>query len=351
MDSITQGAIGAAAAQAVYGEKLGRWSLIIGWGAGMLADADVLFRSASDPLYGWVMHRGFTHGLAFIPVGALIATLPFLLARSLRPRWAEVYGAAFLGYATHALLDACTAYGTQLLWPFSNMRVAWDIVSIVDPIYTFTLLGGVIASALRRRPGPARWALLLSTLYIGVCAVQHARAVSAQETLAAARGHQREAGRVMPSLGQCMLFRSVYRTSDGELWADGVRVPFLGAASVREGAHVPVFDPVAEIDMATAADPERLRRDLERARWFMDGYWARTPAMPELVGDMRFALDTAELEPLWGVLVAPEDPLPVRRESGPGERSDALGPLWREITGEDSRYRPLPPSSEQRAPE
>ena len=41
-----------------------------------------------------------------------------------------------MGYATHGLLDSCTSYGTQLFWPFSDVRVAWDTMSIVDPLFT-----------------------------------------------------------------------------------------------------------------------------------------------------------------------------------------------------------------------
>ena len=51
-----------------------------------------------------------------------------------------IYIASFLGYATHGLLDACTSYGTLLFWPFSNERVTWNNISIVDPIFTIPVL-------------------------------------------------------------------------------------------------------------------------------------------------------------------------------------------------------------------
>ena len=34
-----------------------------------------------------------------------------------------------------------TSYGTQLFWPFSNVRVAWNNSSIVDPLFTLPLVG------------------------------------------------------------------------------------------------------------------------------------------------------------------------------------------------------------------
>ena len=44
------------------------------------------------------------------------------------------------GYATHGLLDACTSYGTVLFWPFSNERLTWNNISIVDPLLTIPAL-------------------------------------------------------------------------------------------------------------------------------------------------------------------------------------------------------------------
>jgi membrane-bound metal-dependent hydrolase YbcI (DUF457 family) len=42
-----------------------------------------------------------------------------------------------LGYATHAILDVATSYGTFLLWPFIEIRYSWNIISIVDPLFSY----------------------------------------------------------------------------------------------------------------------------------------------------------------------------------------------------------------------
>ena len=72
MDPITQGAIGAIVATAVAPAKHVRLAAFVGWAGGMLADADIFIRSASDPLLNIEYHRHFSHSLLFIPVGALI---------------------------------------------------------------------------------------------------------------------------------------------------------------------------------------------------------------------------------------------------------------------------------------
>ena len=79
----------------------------------MAADLDILIRSGDDPLVAWTYHRHFTHSLAFVPVGGVLSGLPFVW-RKPKAKRALIVAATTVGYATHALLDAFTSYGTQL---------------------------------------------------------------------------------------------------------------------------------------------------------------------------------------------------------------------------------------------
>ena len=65
-----------------------------------------------------------------------------------------------LGYATHALLDSCTTYGTMLFWPFSDVRIAWNTVSIIDPLFTGPILALVVLAAKKKREFYGRLAVL-----------------------------------------------------------------------------------------------------------------------------------------------------------------------------------------------
>ena len=134
MDPLSQGVLGVAAAQAVSKKPQARRAAFMGLVAGLAPDADVFITSATDPLLSLQFHRQFTHALVFIPIGALLAALvlhPLMGRRFLCFRTTYLFCLA--GYATHGLLDACTSYGTQLLWPFSDLRVAWNNISIIDP--------------------------------------------------------------------------------------------------------------------------------------------------------------------------------------------------------------------------
>ncbi len=74
--------------------------------------------------------------------------------RDLRPvqapymTWVMLF---FWSILTHPLLDCCTNFGTQIGQPFSNMRVQWNVVSVVDPLYTVPFaLCLLLASRLHR---------------------------------------------------------------------------------------------------------------------------------------------------------------------------------------------------------
>lgn len=340
MDPLTQGLLGAAAAQAAFSRRLGRRAGLVGAVGGVLADADVLIRSSTDPLLAIEYHRGFTHSLLFIPVGGLIAALPFLLRPRDREEWKPILGAASLGYATHGLLDSFTTYGTQLFWPFSTYRVALNWISIVDPIFTFALLIGVALAAYRVSFRPAAIALVFCLAYLGLGAVQRERALGAQERIAASRDDARIRGEVFPTIGNNLVWRSLYLAGDS-LHVDRIRIPWVGGARWVPGTEV---RRVQEADLSPRAqlDP-RVRRDFRRFAWFSDGWLARAPANPAIVGDARYSLVTDAFHPVWGVRFHPGHPeRPTEWVNRTRDRDLRLDALWAEITGRDPAYRPLP---------
>ncbi len=317
MDPVSQAVLGAAAAQAAFGRRLPRSAWWIGGLTGLAADLDV-FINVADPMHSLLLHRHFTHALAFVPTGGLLCAAVVMWHRAFAGSRHTVLAAAMLAYLTHPLLDACTSYGTSLFWPVSDARVAWDIVSVIDPLYTLPLLVGVIWAAIARSPRPAAVALAVSCLYLGFGFVQHERAAAEQRRLADERGHEVVRARVMPTLGNLVLWRSLYE-ADGRLWADAVRVAPLGGTQVREGSSVP------RVDLAIqTGDPET---DLAVYRYhlFTQGWTARLPGPPErrdVVADMRYSRDPAGFDAIWGAQVGTHTLIPVGLESS----RDNLGP-------------------------
>lgn len=339
MDPLTQGLLGATAAAAVFGRRLGPGrAALAGAFAGMLPDADVLIRSQSDPLLAVEYHRHFTHALAFIPVGAALATLPWLAFKKHRAAAGSLYGASLLGYATHGPLDAATSYGTQLLWPFSSERLAWHWVSVIDPVFTLALLLGLLGALLGRSRRAAGVGLLVALAYLGLGAVQRERALDAQHALARDRGQQMSRGEVFPTLGNNLVWRSLYQVGD-TLYSDRLRVAWTGELSWTEGNSVARLDE-ADLPPEWLADP-RVRRDFRRFSWFTDGWTARAPDAPELVGDVRYSLRTEAFDPVWGLRFHPNAQVPTHWVDRSRARRPSLETLWQEITGEDGRYRSL----------
>lgn len=335
MDPLTQGVVGAIAATAVAQRREVRPAAGAGALAGMLPDADVLIRSAEDPLLFLDYHRHFTHSFAFIPVGAAIAAVvlwPFL-RRFLPDRegmrqghdlWpsGRFYLFCLIGYGTHGLLDACTTYGTQLLWPFSDLRVAWNVVSVIDPLFTVPLLALTVWAVVRRAP---RWSWLaagLGLLYLGMGTMQRERAQGLLEAVAAREGHEIVRGGTKPSIGNVVLWRGVYETADGGLHAVALRPGLLGPAKVSEVASAPRFE--VEEDLPSLSAESRQAQDVGRFDHFSDGWLVRLdPATlgassPEtqdssqgesvLVGDFRYAAVPDQIRPLWGIRVDPATP-------------------------------------------
>jgi inner membrane protein len=339
LDPLTQGALGAIAAQAVCGKHLPRSAWLIGAAAGMAADLDVLIRPAGALLGGLTYHRHFTHALVFIPIGALLSAIPFLLFPRLRRHWPVVLLAALVAYATHGLLDSFTSYGTVLFWPFSEARVAWDIMPIVDPVYTLLLIAGLCASVALRRRSLAVVGATLSLAYMSFAAVQHTRALDVQGQLVEKREHAYVRGRALPTPFNLAMWRSIYE-ADGLLYADVVRVPYFRAAEVRLGAATPIVT-LETLEAEQPLGPE-LRAVFERFAWFADGYTAWDQRAHRTIGDMRYGVSPEVFASLWG-LELPE----------PGEDGQArfvrlhmgwrtgLRRMWVALWGHDPLFHPV----------
>jgi len=302
MDPVSQAVVGSTAAQTVsQHRKIIAFSLL-GAAAGMAPDLDILIRSSTDPLLFLKYHRQFTHSLVFIPFGALlVATVlhwPFRRTLSFRESWL----ACLLGYATHGLLDACTSYGTQLFWPFTDYRVSWNVVSVVDPVFTLPALGLAVFAAARKQRiftlGAAAWV----TAYLLLGLAQQERAWAAAERVAGERGHVPARLSVKPAFGNIVLWKVIYE-HEGRYHIDAIRV--LGDARWCSGTQVEKLDLARDLP---GLDPDsRQARDIERFRWFSQDYLALRAA-DNLVVDVRYSTVPNEAEPLWGIRVDPLAP-------------------------------------------
>jgi inner membrane protein len=338
MDPLTHALLGASAAQAVLGPRLGRRAWMVGALGGLLPDADILIRSATDPLLAIEYHRHFTHSFAFIPLGGLLAALPWLAQKRWRPDGRALFAAGSIGYATHGLLDACTNYGTHLLWPFSTLRTSWHWVTTVGPLLTLMLLVGLVFAVRRNSRRPALLALIAGLAYIGGAAVQRERALGVQERIAASRGHVISRAEMFPTVGNPFVWRSSYQ-SDNTLHVDRIRAIGSDDARWQPGGTVALLSE-QELSPAASADP-RIRRDFARFSYFSAGWVARAADDPTVIGDARYSLRTDRFEPIWGVRFNPDSPAPTEWVDRTLRNRIPISQLWGEIKGTAPGYRSL----------
>ena len=172
MDSLTQAVLGAAIGEAVLGKKIGNKAAILGAAVATIPDLDVALFLFYDKFEMLSIHRGFSHSILFSFLGAFLLAYIFQ-----RIKWTKeisftrLWIFSWLALFTHMLLDTFTAYGTQLFLPFSDKRIGFDSVNVVDPVYTVPLLLGLLGSLYFYKNKPNRAVfntigIVISSLYL-----------------------------------------------------------------------------------------------------------------------------------------------------------------------------------------
>lgn len=280
MDPVSQGVVGAAFAEAFLFKFDRSRAWIVGAIAGMAADIDILFRMPNNPLFQIKYHRHFTHSLAFIPFGALLCALLFLLIPRFRNKWHLIFIAALIGYATHGLLDALTSYGTLLFWPFSNARISWDIMPIIQPLFTIILIIGVAWSVLMKQYRGVATALPLAFLIVFYYYLQHERILQ--------KFHIYEKVRVMPGM---LKWRAAYVKDD--------RLHYKILPHEKKAASFKLFS--EEMLPKAIKQSPTLYEDFKVFNWFSDNFLIIASLDPLILVDGRYLISTNPATFIWGI--------------------------------------------------
>lgn len=172
MEPVTHALSGAVIACALPEKKRAWWFPVWAMLVAVSPDADVFF--VHSPLQYIEYHRGITHSLAGGWALALIFALLLFLLNRMRSRPHAIvalpmengsligaWGLAYLIVLHHIWLDCMNSYGTQIFLPFSDYRVRWNALFIVDPLLLLPLLLGLL---FKRKSRPVMIALLLWTI-------------------------------------------------------------------------------------------------------------------------------------------------------------------------------------------
>ena len=173
MDSLTQIVLGAACAEVILGRKIGNKALLFGAIGGTIPDLDVILGSLFyvNEIDQMAFHRGFMHSLLFAFFAAFL--IGFIVHKLYNTGkrihtttvkdWILLF---FFSIFTHPILDSFTPYGTQLFLPFSDARIAFNNISVVDPIYTLPFLFCLIVTLFYKRTNPKRLQWTKAGIYI-----------------------------------------------------------------------------------------------------------------------------------------------------------------------------------------
>lgn len=298
MDPITQGLLGASLPQSIAKKQHLYPAGALGFLAGMSPDLDVLIRSSTDPLLFLEFHRQFTHSLFFIPIGSLICALVLhpLIAKRRGLSFQSSWFYCALGYGTHALLDAYTSYGTQLLWPLTDERYAWSYVSVIDPLVTLPVLLLVVVGLVRQSAWYSRTAILWIVVYLTVGSVQHNRAEEEAWQLAKQREHLPTRVEVKPTFANILLWKVVYEAEEN-YYVDAIRL----------GKHPKVYlgESIPKLNVGRAfpwLDLESQQaKDIERFRHFSNDYLAQDPNNELGIFDVRYSIEPNKIDALWSI--------------------------------------------------
>ena len=328
MDLLTQGAMGAVVAQAASRDrKQVGVATLCGLLAGFAPDLDVLIRSEIDPLLYLEYHRHFSHALIFIPFGAaLVAGLLKLIGRQrITLPFRDIWMFCAIGMATHGVLDAATSYGTTLLWPFSDLRVAWSIISIIDPLVTLPIAVLIITGLVKRNARFAQWGVAWVGIYMAFASVQHHRALDVARALAVERGHDPIRVEVKPSFANTLVWRSIYELPDA-FYVDAIRTGI--APQVFEGTAISKLDVARDFPWLNPQSQQA--KDIDRFAFFSDGFIAQDPIHEDRVIDIRYAFVPNELDALWSIALSPDvlDDTHARYLTHREQARESLGVLW-----------------------
>lgn len=255
--------------------------MLLGAGLGTLPDLDV-FIDFGGAIENFTYHRGFSHSLF------VLAPFSVLLWLTLRRWWSPVQddplrwlAAISLALLTHPLLDAHTAYGTQLFWPLTVPPASWATLFIIDPLYTLPLLVGVLLATFL--PGGSwsgtalRVGLVLSTLYIGWSWAAQSMVRHNAETALTELQLQDAELFITPTPFNTLLWRVVVQTDEGHL--EGFDSLVLGEGTMQ-------FEKYASDTQALEGASDLW--SVQRLRWFAQDFVKATVENDRLIiSDLR----------------------------------------------------------------
>ena len=185
MDTLTHALLGALVVRASASATLEpsrvdlRTATLVGAVAAAFPDIDYLGFWIAPLRFLADWHRGPTHSLVLVPLWALLLGLLLAFLFGNRRKWRVFVGICALALLSHIGSDLITAYGTQILSPIFDRRIAFGTTFVIDPYFSAIVLVALTASVRLRTRSAARLGILALAGYLGLqlCLHQQAKAL------------------------------------------------------------------------------------------------------------------------------------------------------------------------------
>jgi len=136
-------------------------------------------------------------------------------------------------------------------------------------------------------------------LYLGIGFFQNNRAETAGKTLAKERGHQGMRLTVKPSLGNLILWKTIYE-DNGYYYVDAVRL--LSEVENCPGTKIKKLNVAS--DFPNLKQNSQQFKDIKRFYWFSQEYLGLANDK-NVITDVRYSAVPNEVDGLWGIKIDP----------------------------------------------
>ncbi|MEL7160898.1 MAG: metal-dependent hydrolase [Bacteroidota bacterium] len=248
---------------------------------------------------------------------------------------------AFFAIATHPILDCFTAYGTQFWQPFAKTRVAWNTISVADPLYTIPFLLLLIWARTRVRATESRArvnraGIIVSSVYLALTVVNYFNVDHVMKDTLATEGITAEEYVVSPSILNNVLWSGTARAEKD--------IYYFSQYSLFDEQRK--FEPFTRIDgRHDLLAPYAQDRDVRIIRWFTKEFYGVIPGRNPgglQVNDLRYGLLDVDPEARasyifsWEVDTTVHPVRVLQENAGPSEDVDMnamFGRLWERVKG------------------
>ena len=180
--------------------------------------------------------------------------------------------------------------------PFSHDRVAWNTISVIDPLFTIPVFILLVFAIFKRNKTFTAYAIAWVLVYQTVAYSQKNRAEEIILDHAQKAGHNIVTLEAKPSFGNIVVWKVIYSTKD-KYYVNAIRLGLNH--KIYHGESIDKLSIKKSFRWLDNKSQQAI--DLEKFRWFSNGYLAVDKDEPNKVYDIRFSTIPNQVEGLWGI--------------------------------------------------